>query len=46
MTAQNIASALYISVATAYKHIANIFKKTGVTSQQELIVKLLNEKRM
>ncbi len=46
MTVQNIASALYISVATTYKHTANIFKKTGVTSQQELIVKLLNEKRV
>lgn len=43
MTAQNISTALFISIATTYKHIAHIFKKVGVTSQQELIVKLLNE---
>lgn len=44
MTAQNISSALFISIATTYKHISNIFKKTGVTSQQELVIKLLNTK--
>lgn len=46
MTAQNISSALYIAITTTYKHIANIFKKTGVSSQQELIVKLLSSRSL
>lgn len=41
MTAQNISSVLYIAITTTYKHIANIFKKTNVNNQRELIVKLL-----
>ncbi len=44
MNAQNISSALYIAITTTYKHISNIFQKTGVSSQQELIVKLINKK--
>ena len=45
MTAQTISASLCISVTTIYKHISNIFKKTGVKNQQELIVKLLNKKK-
>ena len=41
MTTQNISSALYISVGTTYKHVANILKKAGVTSKQELIVRIM-----
>ncbi len=44
LTAQNISTILCISVTTTYKHISNIFKKTKVKNQQELIVKLLNKK--
>ncbi len=41
MTAQNISNALFIAITTTYKHISNIFRKVGVSSQQELIVKLI-----
>ena len=44
MTIQNISSALYIAVTTTYKHIAHIYEKTGVSSQQELLVKMLNRR--
>lgn len=44
MTAQNISTALFISIATTYKHITHLFKKAGVNSQQELVAKLLNSK--
>lgn len=44
MTTQNISSALYISVGTTYKHVANILSKTGVSSKQELLVKLMGRK--
>lgn len=45
MSSQTISSSLCISVTTTYKHISNIFKKTKVKNQQELIVKLLNKKK-
>ncbi len=45
MTVQNISASLCISITTTYKHISNIFKKTKVKNQQELIVKLLNKKK-
>lgn len=45
MTVQNISSVLYIAVTTTYKHIAHIYEKVGVSSQQELLVKMLNKKR-
>ena len=38
-----IARELNVSVNTANKHIANIYKKLGVNSKQELLVKLLGE---
>lgn len=41
MSVQNISSALFIAVTTTYKHIANIYEKVGVSSQQELLVQLL-----
>ncbi len=37
-----VATTLHISVSTAYKHIAHIYKKLGVSSQQELLVYVLN----
>jgi len=43
MSVQNISSALFIAVTTTYKHIANIYEKVGVSSQQELLVKLLKQ---
>ena len=46
MTVQNISSVLYIALTTTYKHIANIYKKLGVSSQQELLVKMLNRKAL
>lgn len=46
MTVQNISSALCIAVTTTYKHMSHIFEKVGVTSQKELIVKLLNRKAL
>ena len=44
MTVQNISNVLYIAVTTTYKHISNIYQKVGVSSQQELLVKMLNRK--
>ncbi len=44
MSVQNISFALYIAVTTAYKHIAHIYEKLGVSSQQELLVKLLGNR--
>ncbi len=44
MKAQTISTSLCISVTTTYKHISNIFKKANVSTQQELIVKLINKK--
>lgn len=44
MTVQNISSVLYIAITTTYKHIAHIYEKVGVSSQQELLVKMLNKK--
>jgi len=44
MTVQNISSILYIASTTTYKHIANIYKKMGVSSRQELLVKMFNRR--
>lgn len=41
----NISKSLYISQSTTYKHIAHIYEKLGVKSQQELLVKLLRQVR-
>jgi len=37
----NISRTLHITVATTYKHIRHIYKKMKVSSQQELLVRLL-----
>lgn len=37
----HVARTLHISVSTAYKHISHIYKKLGVSSQQELLVRVL-----
>ena len=39
----NISRILYISQSTTYKHIAHIYEKIGVSSQQELLVRLLRQ---
>ncbi len=39
----NISRALHISVSTTNKHIAHIYGKMHVSSQQELLVRLLNQ---
>ncbi|MCR4712577.1 MAG: helix-turn-helix transcriptional regulator [Clostridia bacterium] len=38
----NISKSLYISPATTYKHIANIYEKLGISSQRELLALMLN----
>lgn len=43
MTVQNISSVLYIAITTTYKHISHIFEKVGVSSQRELVSKLLSK---
>ena len=39
----NISKILYISPSTTYKHIAHIYEKLHVSSQQELLVRLLRQ---
>ena len=39
----NISRALHISASTTNKHIAHIYEKMNVSSQQELLVRLLNQ---
>ena len=41
----HVSKTLKISVSTAYKHIAHIYKKLNVSSQQELLVKVLGDKQ-
>ena len=43
LTPANISQRLYISIATVYKHIANIYAKLNVTNRQELILTALNK---
>ena len=40
----HVSSALHISVSTTYKHIAHIHKKLHVSSQQELLVRVLGSR--
>ena len=44
--ASRIADLLYISQATAHKHIAHIYRKVGVTSHQELISRMLSKRSL
>lgn len=37
----HVSKTLHISVSTTYKHIAHIYKKLNVSSQQELLVRVL-----
>lgn len=46
MTVHNISEILFIAVTTTYKHIQHIYEKCGVSSQQELLVKVLNKKNL
>ena len=39
----NISRTLYIAPCTTYKHIAHIYEKLNVSSQQELLVRLLRQ---
>lgn len=40
----HVATTLHISISTAYKHIAHIYKKLNVSSQQELLVRVLGSR--
>ncbi|WP_104802667.1 helix-turn-helix transcriptional regulator [Blautia marasmi] len=42
MSIRNISSALYIAKTTTYKHISHIYEKVGVSSQKDLLFKLMN----
>lgn len=44
MPPAEISQHMSISVTTTHKHIANIYKKMGVTTLQGLLVRLLNER--
>jgi DNA-binding CsgD family transcriptional regulator len=46
MSPARIGSRLFISLRTVNKHIENIHKKLGVSSRQELLVKIFNEKNI
>jgi len=39
----NISRTLFIALSTTYKHIANIYEKLQVSSQQELLVRMLHQ---
>jgi DNA-binding CsgD family transcriptional regulator len=41
VSAANISRTLYIALSTTYKHIAHIYEKLNVSSQQEMLVRLL-----
>ncbi len=43
VSSENISKLLYISKATTYKHISNIFRKLNVSSRYELLSKLLGD---
>ncbi|ACV23506.1 Nitrogen regulation protein C [Slackia heliotrinireducens] len=44
LSASHVAATLHITVSTAYKHIAHIYKKLNVSSQQELLVRVLGNR--
>ena len=43
MSPSDISETLHIAQSTTYKHIANIYKKMNVSSQRELLARLLNQ---
>ncbi len=44
MSPKQISSRNFISLKTVYNHLASMFDKAGVSSQRELLVKLMNNK--
>lgn len=42
MSIQKVSEALFIAKTTAYKHIAHIYEKVGVSSQKELLFRLMD----
>jgi DNA-binding CsgD family transcriptional regulator len=44
MTPKNISTALFLSISTTYKHIANIHTKLDVSNCQELILRIMRAK--
>ena len=42
MSISNISDTLFIAKTTAYKHIAHIYEKVGVSSQKELLFRLMD----
>ena len=44
MSIKTVSSVLFISVSTVYQHLANIYKKTNVSSQHELVALLLKSR--
>lgn len=46
MRAARIGATLFITEATAHKHIAHIYRKVGVSSQQELIARMLSRRSL
>lgn len=43
MSPSNVSKTLYISIATTYKHISNIYEKLGISSQRELLALMLSK---
>ncbi|MBN2039709.1 MAG: DNA-binding response regulator, partial [Spirochaetes bacterium] len=43
LTPKQISKKYFLSPRTIYKHMENIHQKLNVSSQQELLVKLLNK---
>ncbi|MBQ6663135.1 MAG: helix-turn-helix transcriptional regulator [Firmicutes bacterium] len=46
MKAARISATLFIAEATTHKHIAHIYRKAGVSSQQELIARVLSRRAL
>ena len=46
MQARKIAGKLFISQQTVHKHVAHIYRKVGVSSQAELIVRAANQRML
>lgn len=44
LSPSHVSTTLHISISTTYKHIAHIYKKLQVSSQQELLVRVLGNR--